>query len=105
MRKIFIIFYIISLCQGFILPSKIKHCGIEHCDIDNLDACCDICLNCNNTGLVRCEFCKATGFLTINNDLIGTNNKCVVCDGSGERICKTCMGAGKIARWRYKLKK
>ena len=103
--KLYLLFcFIFSLNAAYIFPNKIKHCGIEHCDVDNMDACCNICFDCKGEGKNNCDFCHGTGFLMLNGDLIGTNNKCVVCNGSGEKICKKCMGAGKIARWRIKYK-
>ena len=102
MRLYFLFSLIFSLSAAYTFPTKIEHCGIEHCDVDNMDACCDICLDCEGSGKETCNFCHGTGFLMLNGDLIGTDNKCVVCNGSGEKICKKCMGAGKIARWRIK---
>ena len=96
---------IFCICRGFSLPHKITHCGIEHCDADNLDACCISCDTCFESGTVLCEFCHGTGFFTIGNDLIGTHNHCPACNGKGTIECKTCMGAGKIANWRKKIKK
>ena len=73
---------------------KVFH-AIETCDVSN---CTVECFHCNN-GRVRCEFCKGTGFFTIGEDLIGTNNVCPACNGCGERFCKECAGTGKIAKW------
>ena len=94
-----------SLSNSFIFPTKISHNAIEHCDVDNMDACCNPCKKCNFTGTTLCNFWYGTGFLTLKNELIGTGNSCPACKGTGEWECKDCMGAGKIARWRDNLKK
>ena len=36
----------------------------------------------------------------LGNELIGTNNDCPVCKGTGMTECKKCMGAGYIVEWR-----
>lgn len=100
---IYILF--INCVAAYNFPTKIQHCGIEYCDVDNLEACTDNCRSCYSTGLKTCGYCKGTGFLTINDELIGTNNPCVACDGKGENECTECRGAGRIAKWRKQILK
>jgi len=73
---------------------------IEECDITKEELCGNICQTCEREGQLPCRFCGGTGFLMLGNDLIGTNNDCSVCKGTGYEECKVCMGAGSIAEWR-----
>ncbi len=101
--KLFIFILFFNYSYSFSLPKKITHCGIEHCDVDNIDACTGLCHMCLGKGSVLCGFCHGTGFLTIGDQLIGTNNNCSACNGIGEMECKKCMGSGRIANWRTKF--
>ena len=98
------------ICSSFPLSNKILleqqlkfFDSLEICNVSNIETCSVPCMKCNY-GKIYCEFCKGTGFLMLGNDLIGTNNICVVCSGTGEKFCNTCAGTGNIANWlNYKI--
>ncbi len=69
------------------------------CDVTKENVCGSVCAACDGTGSLPCRFCGETGFLMLDNTLIGTGNDCPVCGGLGEEECTRCMGAGYIARW------
>jgi len=73
---------------------------MDECDVSKGDICGSECLNCYGKGEIICNYCGGTGFLMLGNDLIGTNNDCPVCNGTGMNECKKCMGAGYIVKWR-----
>ena len=73
---------------------------MDVCDVTKEELCGHICKSCDSEGEVPCRFCGGTGFLMLGHDLIGTNNDCPVCNGSGYEECKDCMGAGYIVDWR-----
>ena len=74
--------------------------AIENCDITEIESCCYKCSLCDGHGLLICNFCKGTGFLMLEDELIGTSNPCPVCRGTGEHRCKPCSGSGFIALWK-----
>lgn len=73
---------------------------MDMCDVTKEELCKHICKSCDGEREVPCRFCAGTGFLMLGNDLIGTNNDCPVCNGTGYEECKDCMGAGYIVDWR-----
>lgn len=74
--------------------------SINECNITDLTSCGEMCTRCIGKGVVLCEYCHGTGFLTMGDAIIGTGNNCTVCMGTGEKECKKCMGSGYIAKWR-----
>lgn len=77
--------------------------SINECNVSDIMSCGGKCIICMGTGLVICQFCHGTGFLTIGDTIIGTRNNCTACMGRGEKECVKCMGSGYIAKWRKKL--
>ena len=74
--------------------------SINDCNVSQINTCGELCDKCMGKGVVECECCHGTGFLTMGDIIIGTNNNCTVCSGEGEKECKKCMGSGYIAKWR-----
>ena len=72
--------------------------NIEECDVENITTCAEACEYCDG-GEILCNFCKGTGFFTIGDELIGTNNTCPVCKGKSYIKCDNCGGSGYIANW------
>ena len=58
----------------------------DECYVEMPETCGDICTSCHGEGEVECRFCRGTGFFTIGDDLIGTNNDCPVCRGTGLEV-------------------
>lgn len=62
---------------------------------DDTDQFCTACLSqcdvCAGTGKKRCEAFKCGG----SGKILGTDNDCPVCAGSGEASCSLCHGTGK----------
>lgn len=73
--------------------------SMEICDIEKIETCGEVCETCSGSGELLCRFCKGTTFLTLGDELIGTNNKCPICNNDGYEICKKCGGSGNIAFW------
>lgn len=74
--------------------------SIKECNVSEINSCGDKCSVCLGKGVLICDYCHGTGFLTMGDIIIGTGNNCTVCMGKGEKECKRCMGSGYIARWR-----
>lgn len=59
------------------------------------------CPECSGTGERECQWCHATGLLTLGDKLIcsidGTT-KCLLCN-DGAVQCRKCRGSGSIAGW------
>ena len=73
---------------------------MDVCDVSIEEICGHVCEICEGEGELPCRFCGGTGFLMLGHDLIGTNNDCPVCRGTGYEECPDCMGAGYIVDWR-----
>lgn len=72
--------------------------SIEQCDPEIPETCAQACPSCDGTGLVPCRFCKGTGFMTVGDQVIGTDNACPACEEGYER-CEACKGRGRFATW------
>lgn len=118
MWKITLLFFVILLpkyqCYNYIPPKKNNiefvreslkknieiYESIKECNVSDISTCGDTCKHCYGNGIILCDYCHGTGFLTMGDTLIGTGNRCPVCMGKGEKECKNCMGSGYIAKWR-----
>ena len=103
--KQLIILVLPIICKSLSVPNRILleqqlkfFDSLELCNITDIETCSVPCMKCE-AGKILCEYCKGTGFLMLGNDLIGTNNICTVCSGTGEKFCNTCAGTGNIANW------
>lgn len=76
--------------------------SIKECNVSEITTCGEQCDQCSGSGVIPCNYCHGTGFLTMGDIIIGTGNKCPVCMGKGEKECSKCMGSGYIAKWRLK---
>ena len=74
--------------------------SIRECNVTEITTCGEMCPRCLGKGVVMCDYCRGTGFLTMGDAIIGTGNNCTVCMGKGEKECPKCMGSGYIAKWR-----
>lgn len=114
--SLFLILFIVSQCSSYTNIPKNKNVfqknkqnlnknieiydAIKECNVSEINSCGDKCSLCLGKGVLICDYCHGTGFLTMGDIIIGTGNNCTVCMGKGEKECKRCMGSGYIARWR-----
>ena len=62
--------------------------SIKECNVSEITTCGEQCDQCSGNGVIPCNYCHGTGFLTMGDIIIGTGNKCPVCMGKGEKECK-----------------
>ncbi|KAA8497179.1 Protein EMBRYO SAC DEVELOPMENT ARREST 3, chloroplastic [Porphyridium purpureum] len=54
----------------------------------------DLCLTCQGTGTVMCDFCRGSGAFQVQDSVVDYATPCPNCQGRGSLVCTSCIGLG-----------